>query len=65
MIPQERKQLGHKTNHSPPFSAEEENGGAIAPLHHMLSWPQIYLSCLSITLNGFWAETQNQDFVNK
>jgi hypothetical protein len=32
------KGLGLEADHSPPFSAEVENGGAIPPLSHTVSW---------------------------
>jgi hypothetical protein len=32
------KCLRHKADHSPPSSAEVNNGGAILPLCHMPSW---------------------------
>jgi hypothetical protein len=32
------KQQRRKTDHSPPFSVEVKNGGAIPPLPHMSSW---------------------------
>jgi hypothetical protein len=32
------KQLGHEADHSPPFSFEVKNGGAIPPLLHVSSW---------------------------
>jgi hypothetical protein len=32
------KRLGHEADHSPPSSAEVENGGTISPLPLMSSW---------------------------
>jgi hypothetical protein len=32
------KPPGRETDHSPSSSAEDRNGGAIPPLHHMSSW---------------------------
>jgi hypothetical protein len=32
------KQLGHEADHSFPFSAEVNNGGAISALPHISSW---------------------------
>jgi hypothetical protein len=32
------KRLGHEADHSPPFSAEFKNSGAIPPLPHTSSW---------------------------
>jgi hypothetical protein len=32
------KQPGHEADHSPPFSAEVKNGGAIPPLHDTSLW---------------------------
>jgi hypothetical protein len=32
------KRQGHEADHSPPASAEVENGGAITPHPHMSSW---------------------------
>jgi hypothetical protein len=32
------KRPGREADHSPPFSAEVKNGGAIPPLPHMSSW---------------------------
>jgi hypothetical protein len=32
------KAAGREADHSPPFSAEVKNGGAIPPLPHVFSW---------------------------
>jgi hypothetical protein len=36
------KQQGREADHSPPFSAEIKNGGAILALPHMSSWHYAY-----------------------
>jgi hypothetical protein len=37
------KWQGHEAHHSPPSTAEDENGGAIPPHTHMSSWHSVYL----------------------
>jgi hypothetical protein len=44
------KKQGHKTDHSPPYSAEVKNGGAILPLPHTSSWHGACLIKTGITL---------------